>query len=479
MKQSSSVDIPKMNSNYTASSSLLLNSLVSSNSSSCSSSLSSSPQFTTGSADNTNQLVSSSSSTTSSTNQNDDYLDTFSDDMDLNNSASVPSTTSPSKGQNSADNSSASARLNRFFPDTVVEILNKWFYENQEYPYPNESMTNMLAKEANISAKQVRKWFANKRVRSNKCYKLTFRNNRTKDNFKNVVNCSNNSSFSGSRRQSKSISDADMFGDFELNNTEMVNSGMKRQKQRLTGSVSMTPTIASPSFSQENPQLTNSYEQQYPTNVAQTAQDFLLNLNIWKNAIDMTTKLNKTEETVSPQIGAFYNPYLLMNFFQNQAAMNKSYYAPPVEPTISTSPQLIKREPETYETIDDSNRCEQQLQQNNSPKNSMIKRKTLLSSCFMNDLNKLMIDSNSPEKLNTTGQEWIKEQNDSLLNTPQSSLSSSFSSASVSSSYNLNDSRRSSTSSSSPDQTDQMDTTKSSSNNIFFFISNKWPFNNN
>lgn len=65
--------------------------------------------------------------------------------------------------------------VNRFFPDGVVDILNKWFYENQSYPYPDENMTNILAKEANISAKQVRKWFANKRVRSNKCYKQTFR----------------------------------------------------------------------------------------------------------------------------------------------------------------------------------------------------------------------------------------------------------------------------------------------------------------
>lgn len=66
-------------------------------------------------------------------------------------------------------------RGNRFFPDHVVDILNKWFFENQEYPYPDENMTNILAREANISAKQVRKWFANKRVRSNKCYKQTFR----------------------------------------------------------------------------------------------------------------------------------------------------------------------------------------------------------------------------------------------------------------------------------------------------------------
>lgn len=46
---------------------------------------------------------------------------------------------------------------------------------NQDYPYPDENTTNLLAKEANISSKQVRKWFANKRVRSNKCVKQNSR----------------------------------------------------------------------------------------------------------------------------------------------------------------------------------------------------------------------------------------------------------------------------------------------------------------
>jgi len=79
-------------------------------------------------------------------------------------------------GCNSVSNGNTSAsRVNRFFPDKVVDVLNKWFFENQEYPYPDDNMTNVLAREANISAKQVRKWFANKRVRSNKCLKTTCR----------------------------------------------------------------------------------------------------------------------------------------------------------------------------------------------------------------------------------------------------------------------------------------------------------------
>lgn len=82
---------------------------------------------------------------------------------------------SGSVANNVSSNSSSSSRANRFFPDWVVDILNRWFNENLNFPYPDETMTNLLAKEASISPKQVRKWFANKRVRSNKCYKQTFR----------------------------------------------------------------------------------------------------------------------------------------------------------------------------------------------------------------------------------------------------------------------------------------------------------------
>jgi hypothetical protein len=111
--------------------------------------------------------------------QNDDeYLDSssMSDDMmhDQANNNNL---------NYSINNNGGNGRTNRFFPDAVVDILNKWFYENQDYPYPDENMTNVLAKEANISAKQVRKWFANKRVRSNKCYRQTSKGNK-KENIK-------------------------------------------------------------------------------------------------------------------------------------------------------------------------------------------------------------------------------------------------------------------------------------------------------
>lgn len=97
-------------------------------------------------------------------------------------------------------NARRQGRGNRFFPDHVVDILNKWFFANQEYPYPDENMTNILAREANISAKQVRKWFANKRVRSNKCYKQNLRTRL------NSTPCTSNSK----SRRTKSSGDQEM-----------------------------------------------------------------------------------------------------------------------------------------------------------------------------------------------------------------------------------------------------------------------------
>lgn len=71
----------------------------------------------------------------------------------------------------------------RFLSTKAVSLLNRWFAENREYPYPDESMTDLLAREAGISSKQVKKWFANKRVRSQLCFKPIQRNRKVKLNF--------------------------------------------------------------------------------------------------------------------------------------------------------------------------------------------------------------------------------------------------------------------------------------------------------
>jgi hypothetical protein len=77
--------------------------------------------------------------------------------------------------ENYNPNHNSNDKANRFFSDGVVDVLSRWFQENESYPYPDEATTRQLALESNISAKQVRKWFANKRVRSNKCMKQSYR----------------------------------------------------------------------------------------------------------------------------------------------------------------------------------------------------------------------------------------------------------------------------------------------------------------
>jgi hypothetical protein len=88
-----------------------------------------------------------------------------------------------------------SKKSTRFLGNRAVSILQKWFNNNKEYPYPDDANTDKLAREASmynklqlfvlftliiistfyfkidISCKQVKKWFANKRVRSQMCCK--------------------------------------------------------------------------------------------------------------------------------------------------------------------------------------------------------------------------------------------------------------------------------------------------------------------
>jgi hypothetical protein len=63
----------------------------------------------------------------------------------------------------------------RFLGSRAVAVLNHWFQSNRDYPYPDDERTDRLAREAGITQKQVKKWFANKRVRSQMCYKPLYR----------------------------------------------------------------------------------------------------------------------------------------------------------------------------------------------------------------------------------------------------------------------------------------------------------------
>jgi hypothetical protein len=48
----------------------------------------------------------------------------------------------------------------------AVEVMNKWFKEHLKHPYPSQEMAEQIAKNCNITMDQVKKWFANKRMRT-------------------------------------------------------------------------------------------------------------------------------------------------------------------------------------------------------------------------------------------------------------------------------------------------------------------------
>jgi hypothetical protein len=94
----------------------------------------------------------------------------------------------------------------------AVAVLNQWFQLNRNYPYPDDDRTDQLANEAGkiksysvatsylnlgITQKQVKKWFANKRVRSQMCYKPLYRSRKVK--FFSTVFCNLHLFFKGSK----------------------------------------------------------------------------------------------------------------------------------------------------------------------------------------------------------------------------------------------------------------------------------------
>jgi len=207
--------------------------------------------------------------------------------------------------------------VNRFFPDGVVDILNKWFYENQNYPYPDDNMTNILAKEANISPKQVRKWFANKRVRSNKCYKQTFR---IRKDPMQQSKCQLN------RRQTKSVSDTESL---QMQQSCFYNNDLDDECNRSPDTSDHKPFIwqdqvpshlsssgssassSPPSFTASSP-INNKHNNELNAHYFRTSQS-LNNFNAPVNFSEHSQQASRVNQ--SPY--GMYNPYLLMNLLQN------------------------------------------------------------------------------------------------------------------------------------------------------------------
>jgi hypothetical protein len=59
-----------------------------------------------------------------------------------------------------------SDRKSRLLPKHAVKVMQSWYDENLENPYPSREVTLSMASEGGVSVEQIRKWFANKRNRS-------------------------------------------------------------------------------------------------------------------------------------------------------------------------------------------------------------------------------------------------------------------------------------------------------------------------
>ena len=56
-------------------------------------------------------------------------------------------------------------RTHRMLTLEATEVLNTWYNNNVQYPYPNDVQVAQLSQLTGITARQVKKWMANKRVR--------------------------------------------------------------------------------------------------------------------------------------------------------------------------------------------------------------------------------------------------------------------------------------------------------------------------
>ena len=50
-------------------------------------------------------------------------------------------------------------------PHQVVSLLQEWFHQHKDWPYPNEEEQKKLAEEVGVSSKQINTWFINARKR--------------------------------------------------------------------------------------------------------------------------------------------------------------------------------------------------------------------------------------------------------------------------------------------------------------------------
>lgn len=77
------------------------------------------------------------------------------------------STAKPRSATKTVDNSSKSStvKTNTILNPVALQIMSNWYDRNSEHPYPSYDTAEVMAKAGGISVEQVKKWFANRRLR--------------------------------------------------------------------------------------------------------------------------------------------------------------------------------------------------------------------------------------------------------------------------------------------------------------------------
>ena len=75
------------------------------------------------------------------------------------------------------EHSKGKARRGPGLDRRAIEVLNGWYTSNEANPYPSAESIAQLAQDAQLTTAQVRKWFANTRLRSHNTYKKAGRKN--------------------------------------------------------------------------------------------------------------------------------------------------------------------------------------------------------------------------------------------------------------------------------------------------------------
>jgi hypothetical protein len=60
-----------------------------------------------------------------------------------------------------------------FINNVAVRIMTNWYERNIEHPYPSYETAEVMANAGNVSVEQVKKWFANRRLRFNNTKHIT------------------------------------------------------------------------------------------------------------------------------------------------------------------------------------------------------------------------------------------------------------------------------------------------------------------